>query len=458
MLPRPAADFDAFVGCHVQRLAQLADLLTGDRARADEVVVDAYARLYRVWPSVARSEDPLAAARRRLVSAYLRSARRRIRQQPEPAALQLVDGVGAAPDALRAKDVWEAVRDLAPRQRSVMVLRLFAGLPDRAVARTMAMPTYVVARVFRSALEQVSMTAGLTGRHEISGQPYAEGRERAAVDVAACLVEHHRVEAQVESLVAKIRETTRAITPRRSLKTPILATGTAVVLVFAAVAVPHWWDQPSDAPATTAAVPVLPPVPAGIRLVGFADVVVAVPAHWAHNASRCSGEVADSVIYPDATEGAACPADPRSSTAIFTNPTSSAMYYSSIQPPQIDEIGGRRVLGTALTRKHAAYEQIVIVPSSGFWMVVRSPRESVVRQVVASIQEVPRGFAIVPPCRGQRLRDASADVVAAGLRPVITQASTLSERLGQPPVTYQDVDAGRLVPVGSRVGLSVPSF
>lgn len=457
MPARPAADFDAFVGSHVQRLAQLADLLTGDSVEADRVVVEAFARLYRLWPSVAASGDPLAAARRRLVSAYLRSARRRTGQQPEP-ALQLADGVGAGRDAPRVMDVWQAVLDLTPKQRSVLVLRLFEDFPDRDVARAMTMPTFVVARVTRSALEQVSMTAGLTGEDEISGQPRAEGRERAAVDVAACLVEHHRGEVDADTLVAKIREATGVITPRHSLKIPILATGTAAVLVFAAVASPHWWDQPSDAPAAAAAVPVLPSAPAGTRLVGYADVVVAVPADWAHNASRCSGEVADSVLYPDAIEGAACPADPRSSTATFTNPTSSAMYYSSIQPPQIDEIGGRRVLGTALTRKKAAYEQTVTVPSSGFWMVVRSPQESVVRQIVASIEEVPRGFAIVPPCRGQRLRDASADVVAAGLRPVITQASTLSERLGQPPVTYQNVDAGQLVPVGSRVGLSVPSF
>ncbi len=457
MPPRPATDFGAFVSSHVQRLAQLADLLTGDHARAEEVVVDAIARLYRVWPSVARSRDPLAAARRRLVSAYLRSARRRIRQQPEP-ALQLADGVGAAPEAPRVVNVWEAVLDLTPRQRSVLMLRLFEGLPDRAVARTMTMPTYVVARVAGSALEQVSMTAMLTGEDEISGQPYAGGRERAAVEVAECLVEHHRGETDVDYLVARIQEATRVFTPRRPHTMPILATGTAALLVFAAVAAPHWWDQPFDAPAAAAAVPVLPPAPPGARLVGYADVVVAVPSEWAHNASRCSGEVTGIVIYPDAIESAACPADPRSSTVTFTNPTSSAMYYSSIQPPQIDEIGGRRVLGTALTRNKAAYEQTVIVPSSGFWMVVRSPQESVVRQIVASIREVPRGFTIVPPCRGQRLRDASAEVVAAGLSPVITQASTLSERLGQPPVTYQNIDAGQLVPVGSRVGLSVPSF
>jgi len=115
------------------------------------------------------------------------------------------------------------------------------------------------------------------------------------------------------------------------------------------------------------------------------------------------------------------PHDPRSSAATFTNPTSSAMYYSSIQPPQLDEIAGRRVLGAAPTRPKVAYEQTVIVPSSGFWMVVRTPQRSVVREIVASIQEVPRGFTIVPPCRGQRLRDASAELIAAGLKPVTTR-------------------------------------
>ncbi|MBA2774495.1 MAG: hypothetical protein H0U36_10700 [Nocardioidaceae bacterium] len=457
MPPRHAADFDGFVGSHVQRLARVADLLTSDRAEADRMVVAAFARLYRVWPSVARSRDPLAAARRQLVSAYVRGARRRTSGRGQP-ALQLADGIGAASDQVRVTDVWEAVLDLTPRQRSVLVLRLFEGLTDGAVARTMAMPTFVVARSARTALQHVSMTADLAPVDEIAGQRYAEGRERAAVEVAECLSEHHRGEADAADLVAKIRDAARAVTPHRSRRVPILVAGTAAVLVLAAVVAPRWWGQPSDTPTTTVTAPVLPSAPSGTRLVGYADVVVAVPFEWPHNAPRCSGEVADSVIYPDATGGDACPADPRSSTATFTNPTSSAMYYSSIQPPQIDVIAGRRVLGTALTRKKAAYEQTVIVPSSGFWMVVRSPQRSVVREIVASVQVVPRGFAIVPPCRGQRLREASAELIAAGLKPVIAQASTLSERLGRPPVTYQSVDAGQLVPLGSRVGLSVPSF
>lgn len=94
MPPHPAIDFEAFVASQVQRLAQVADLLTGDRGEADQIIVDAFARLYRVWPTVARSRDPSAAARQRLLSAYGRTARRRARSQQEP-ALRLADEFGA---------------------------------------------------------------------------------------------------------------------------------------------------------------------------------------------------------------------------------------------------------------------------------------------------------------------------------------------------------------------------
>ncbi len=457
MPPHPAIDFESFVASQVQRLAQVADLLTGDRGEADQIMVDAFARLYRVWPTVARSRDPSAAARQRLLSAYGRTARRRARSQQEP-ALRLADEFGATAGPPRVIDVWETVLDLPPRQRAVLVLRLFEGLHDRVIARMLKTPAPLVGHHARRALEQVALTAGLTGADQISGQPDAEACDRVAEEVAACLHEHHRGDDDVEPLVARVRDAARDIDPHPSRRKPILVTGAVAVLVFASFVTPRWWPQQPGAPATLESVPVLPAAPAGTRLVGYANVVVAVPSDWEHNAVPCAGAIADSVIYPDAVDSGGCVLNPRSSTVTFTNPTSTAMYYSSIQPQQIDQIGGRRVLGTGLTRPNAAYEQTVIVPSSGFWMVVRSPQKSVVRKLVASIQVVPQGFTIVPSCRGQRLGDASADLVAAGLKPVITQASTLSERRGQPPVTYQNIDAGKIVPVGSSVGLSVPSF
>ncbi|MBA3232920.1 MAG: hypothetical protein H0T17_03080, partial [Propionibacteriales bacterium] len=238
MPPHPATDFVVFAESHVLRLAQVADLLTGDRAEADQVVVDAFARLYRVWPSVARSRDPSEAAKRRLLATYGRTARRRVRSRRDP-ALQLADELGVAPDAPRVAHVWEALLDLTPRQRAVLVLRIFEGLPDQAIARTMTMPAHLVARYARRALEQVGMTAGLTRESQFSDQPGKQAHDRVAVEVAACLHQHHRGDADVEPLVGMIRDAARGITPHRSRHRPLLVTGAAAVLVFTSVVTPR---------------------------------------------------------------------------------------------------------------------------------------------------------------------------------------------------------------------------
>lgn len=288
MQTQPATDFATFAERHARRLAQVADLFTGNHTEADQVTVDAFTAMFRIWPSVAGGSDPLAAARRCLTATYLRDARKRGQAGQQAAALELADDFGAAPKLPRGADAsWEAVLDLSPRDRAVLVWRLFEQLPDSAVARTLATPPSLVARSGRRGLDHVGMTVG-----------------------------------------------------------------------------------------------------------------------------RAADEIAREHV----------------------------------------------VLGTALTRKEAVYEQAVLVPISGFSMVVRSPDKSVVLNVTASVQVVPDGFTVVPPCRGQRLRDASADLLDAGLKPVIQRASTISDKLPQPPVTFQGVDSGRLVPIGSQVSLFVPSF
>ncbi|MDQ3485793.1 MAG: hypothetical protein M3445_10360, partial [Actinomycetota bacterium] len=195
----------------------------------------------------------------------------------------------------------------------------------------------------------------------------------------------------------------------------------------------------------------------GTRLVGYGDIAVAVPDSWAHNAVSCGAEASDTVIYPDAAVQGSCAANSDASSVTFADPPPYPSPYSRA-PGEIGKVGDRVVLGTAVNRTDAGYEQTLLVPVSGFSMVVRSQDRSVVTDVAASMRVVPDGFTVVPPCRGRRLRDAAADLAEADLKLVVDQASTLSDRYGQPPVTFQNVDSGQVVPVGSRISLFVPSF
>ncbi len=171
------------------RLAQVADLLTGDRAAAE-------AHCRRPCPRVPAlgaaglSPDPLVGARRALTSTYppQRWPTRQDRRERGAGAR------GQRRYGARAKEgveaVWEAVLDLSPRERAVLVWSVFAGLPDGAVARTTAVLPLGVARTVRRALDQVGLTAGVGADYEIAGQPAS--RDRVAAEVAACFERHHR--------------------------------------------------------------------------------------------------------------------------------------------------------------------------------------------------------------------------------------------------------------------------
>jgi RNA polymerase sigma factor (sigma-70 family) len=118
------------------RLLRVAYQLTHDRMAAQDVVQDALLRVYR---SVRRRglapEDWYAYLRRAVVNEYIRT--RRLRSSTEivtdtlperPAAVSLEDR------AADQEQLWTALGELSERQRAVLVLRYYEGLPDHEIA------------------------------------------------------------------------------------------------------------------------------------------------------------------------------------------------------------------------------------------------------------------------------------------------------------------------------------
>jgi len=123
------------------RTARLALLLTGDRAVAEELAMEAFVRVAGRWRRVAGMENPGAYLRRIVVN--LATSRWR-RLQLERRALGHAH-TAASPDAVRwdteaadrTNEILDAVRTLPDRQRACVVLRYFEDLPDAAVAATL---------------------------------------------------------------------------------------------------------------------------------------------------------------------------------------------------------------------------------------------------------------------------------------------------------------------------------
>ena len=136
---RHGVTFEEFVEQQGGALLRLAFVLTGDRHLAEDLTQSVLVDVYRQWRKVASASSSEAYVRRMLVNAHL-SWRRRRWTSERPVEVTDRDA-GSEPDtAVRVveRDAMRArLAGLAPRARTVLVLRFYADLDDAAIAEAM---------------------------------------------------------------------------------------------------------------------------------------------------------------------------------------------------------------------------------------------------------------------------------------------------------------------------------
>lgn len=126
--------FSDYVSARRAQLYRTACLLCGDPHRAEDIVQDALARLYRNWLRVTRADNVEGDVRRILVNSPYSDRRRPWRRKYASISVHLPPlGPGLAPED--ADVIWTAIRALPPDQRKVIVLR---HIWDRSVGETAA--------------------------------------------------------------------------------------------------------------------------------------------------------------------------------------------------------------------------------------------------------------------------------------------------------------------------------
>lgn len=122
-------EFAEFVEATSPSLRRTAFLVCGDRHKADDIVQDAFHKLYLSWPKVQRAGNMFAYVRRMVVNAAHDSARRPWRREVSvgevPARTDHRDFTAGHADR---DEVLEALRGLGPRQRACVVLRYYEDL------------------------------------------------------------------------------------------------------------------------------------------------------------------------------------------------------------------------------------------------------------------------------------------------------------------------------------------
>ena len=129
--------FADFVRHRAAALYRYGYLLAGNHHDADDLVQDALIRLRAHWPRVVRKDDPIGYVRTTMTRLHVSSWRRRRRELltpdlPESAVHDpALDRVEAATPVARLR---QALAELPPRQRAVLVLRYYERLEDAEIA------------------------------------------------------------------------------------------------------------------------------------------------------------------------------------------------------------------------------------------------------------------------------------------------------------------------------------
>lgn len=123
----------ALYEAHAPEAARLAFLLTGDRALAEDVVHEAFVRLFGRFRDL-RHPEAFRAYLRTTVVNLTRSHFRRRRVERA-----YVEREGRAPnvppaDPAGRQEMWDALQSLQPRQRAAIVLRYYEDLTEAQTA------------------------------------------------------------------------------------------------------------------------------------------------------------------------------------------------------------------------------------------------------------------------------------------------------------------------------------
>jgi RNA polymerase sigma-70 factor (sigma-E family) len=157
-----SADFDTFYIATVRRVVLYLYAACGDRAEAQDIAQEAFARAWQHWLKVARYDDPEAWVRAvawRLMANRWRGLRRWVAARARMGTPAEVTG-GPSPDRVA---VVEALQQLPQPQRQVIALHYLLDMPVSEIAASLGVPAGTVkARLSRAR----TTLAGLLGEHD----------------------------------------------------------------------------------------------------------------------------------------------------------------------------------------------------------------------------------------------------------------------------------------------------
>jgi RNA polymerase sigma-70 factor (sigma-E family) len=148
------AEFVAFVEGSARRLLRTATMLTGDRGHAEDLLQTALERTARRWTRLDGAPEAYArVVLARLATDRWRALRSRVGEVPGDPP-ELVHDDLATGIAVR-QALFDAMRQLTPRQRAVLVLRYFDDLTEAQTADALGISVGTVKSTASRALSRL---------------------------------------------------------------------------------------------------------------------------------------------------------------------------------------------------------------------------------------------------------------------------------------------------------------
>jgi RNA polymerase sigma-70 factor (ECF subfamily) len=138
--------FEAFYAREHPRLLGTLFAIARETEVAVEATDEAFSRALASWARVRRMDYPTAWLHRVGLNLVTRQLQRRHRERQ---ALPRLTPTTVAPE--EHHEVWDAVAALPPRQRTAIVLRYIADLPEEAIAQAMGASRGTVASTLAAA-------------------------------------------------------------------------------------------------------------------------------------------------------------------------------------------------------------------------------------------------------------------------------------------------------------------
>ena len=129
--------FEQFAATRLDAVVRFATVLTNDPALAEDVVQEVLIRAHRRWAQIEDLDQPEAYVRRMIVNEFYSWRRKWARIVPsatERLDRPLDDHAAAVADR---RTLLDEIAKLPHKQRAVLVLRYYEGLPDAEIATTL---------------------------------------------------------------------------------------------------------------------------------------------------------------------------------------------------------------------------------------------------------------------------------------------------------------------------------